>query len=59
MNENEVPETHDPDPGDHPGTTPIIEVADWFQDGREVILDLNGDRYRLRLTKRQKLLLQK
>lgn len=38
---------------------PIIDVADWFRDRREVCLELDGVRYRLRVTRRNKLILQK
>jgi hemin uptake protein HemP len=38
---------------------PVIDVAEWFKDQREVWLDLDGVRYRLRLTRRNKLILQK
>jgi hemin uptake protein HemP len=38
---------------------PVIDVADWFGDRREVWLELDGVRYRLRITRRNKLILQK
>jgi len=38
---------------------PVIQVADWFGDRREVWLELDGVRYRLRITRRNKLILQK
>lgn len=38
---------------------PVIDVADWFRDRREVCLELDGVRYRLRVTRRNKLILQK
>ena len=40
-------------------TGPVIDVADWFRDCREVCLQLDGVRYRLRITRRNKLILQK
>jgi hemin uptake protein HemP len=42
-----------------PGDAPIIDVADLFGDRREVWLELDGVRYRLRITRRNKLILQK
>jgi hemin uptake protein HemP len=38
---------------------PVIDVADWFREHREVWLELDGVRYRLRITRRKKLILQK
>lgn len=38
---------------------PVIQVSDWFGDRREVWLELDGVRYRLRITRRNKLILQK
>ena len=38
---------------------PVIQVSDWFGDRREVCLELDGVRYRLRITRRNKLILQK
>ena len=37
----------------------VIDVAELFQGGREVWLELTGVRYRLRITRRNKLILQK
>ena len=44
---------------DEPVDAPVIRVADWFGDRREVWLELDGVRYRLRITRRNKLILQK
>jgi hemin uptake protein HemP len=38
---------------------PVIDVAEWFGDRREIWLELDGVRYRLRITRRNKLILQK
>jgi hemin uptake protein HemP len=38
---------------------PVIDVTRWFDDQREIVLELEGVRYRLRLTRRNKLILQK
>ena len=41
-------------------TPKTINVSDWFDEQqREVCLELEGVRYRLRLTRRNKLILQK
>jgi hemin uptake protein HemP len=52
------------EPDDLPTDTPaepapVIDVADLFGDRREIHLDLDGVRYRLRITRRNKLILQK
>jgi hemin uptake protein HemP len=55
-------ENRDPDDVDEPAKptdAPVIDVADWFGDRREVWLELDGVRYRLRITRRNKLILQK
>ena len=38
---------------------PVIDAAELFGDRREVWLELDGVRYRLRITRRNKLILQK
>lgn len=47
------------DRAEQPREAPVIQVADWFGDHREVWLELHGIRYRLRITRRNKLILQK
>jgi hemin uptake protein HemP len=49
------------DPGDSndEGKASVIDVKGWFTDRREIWLELDGVRYRLRLTRRNKLILQK
>lgn len=42
-----------------PANVPVIDVSNWFNDQREIVLELEGVRYRLRLTRRNKLILQK
>lgn len=49
---------------DSPGRTadelaPVIPARDLFGAGREVWIEHNGERYRLRITRRGKLILQK
>jgi hemin uptake protein HemP len=41
------------------GPAPVIDVTEWFDKQREVVLQLEGVCYRLRLTRRNKLILQK
>jgi len=55
-NEDEHDEPPEPDETG-PGT--IIDVSEWFGDRREICLELDGVRYRLRITRRNKLILQK
>lgn len=38
---------------------PVINVAEWFGERREICLELDGVRYRLRITRKNKLILQK
>ena len=55
-------DTREPDESDESadaGNAPVIDVADLFGDRREVWLELDGVRYRLRITRRNKLILQK
>jgi hemin uptake protein HemP len=55
-------DTREPDESDGAptaGEAPVIDVADLFGDRREVWLELDGVRYRLRITRRNKLILQK
>ena len=55
-------DTREPDEADDAaegGDAPVIDVADLFGDRREVWLELDGVRYRLRITRRNKLILQK
>jgi hemin uptake protein HemP len=59
-----VPDQHDDDPGreDAPDDAPparVLRAAELFGDRREVWIELDGVRYRLRITRRGKLILQK
>jgi hemin uptake protein HemP len=48
------------DPAAEPGPPPrVLEAEELFGDQREVWIDLDGVRYRLRITRRKKLILQK
>jgi hemin uptake protein HemP len=57
--------TEEREPGESPESTvpveepPVIDAARLFGDRREVCLELDGVRYRLRITRRNKLILQK
>lgn len=55
-------DTREPDEdegAEAPTEAPVIQVTEWFGDRREVWLELDGVRYRLRITRRNKLILQK
>lgn len=45
--------------GSEPSAVPVIAVTGWFGEHREVCLEFAGTRYRLRITRRNKLILQK
>jgi hemin uptake protein HemP len=49
---------HCPAPGRRPGEV-VIPAARLFGDRKEIWIDHNGERYRLRITRRGKLILQK
>jgi hemin uptake protein HemP len=53
------PRVEEPDRADEPAEVPVVHVADWFGERREICLELDGIRYRLRITRRNKLILQK
>jgi hemin uptake protein HemP len=46
----------DPEP---PASPRVVKAQDLFGEQREVLIDLDGIRYRLRITRRNKLILQK
>ncbi|HKB05810.1 MAG TPA: hemin uptake protein HemP [Gemmataceae bacterium] len=52
-------EPDEDDRTDPPTDQPVIQVTEWFGNRREVWLELGGIRYRLRITRRNKLILQK
>jgi hemin uptake protein HemP len=52
-------EPDDAEKSDEPADVPVIRVADWFGDRREIWLELDSVRYRLRITRRNRLILQK
>jgi hemin uptake protein HemP len=55
-----TPDESEPDDGlSKEGQAPIIDVAEWFGENREICLELDGVRYRLRITRKNKLILQK
>ena len=56
MDEERSQERHD---SEEPIEDSVIDVTQWFTERREVCLELDGVRYRLRLTRRNKLILQK
>jgi hemin uptake protein HemP len=60
MSENTERPERTPEADDRPRERPrVIDAEELFQGGREVWLELTGVRYRLRITRRNKLILQK
>jgi len=59
MTEAQQPDQDEPDPDDLPVQPRIIKADDLFHGTREIWLELDGVRYRLRITRRNKLILQK
>jgi hemin uptake protein HemP len=57
MNQNEPEDDRDENARD--AEPRVIDAGDLFQGTREVWLELDGVRYRLRITRRNKLILQK
>ena len=57
---NDQPVGEDDSPAERDGEeSPVIDVAELFGERREISLELDGVRYRLRITRRNKLILQK
>ncbi|QDU20409.1 hemin uptake protein HemP [Urbifossiella limnaea] len=57
-----MPDSHDDDRADIPADgepSRVLRAAELFGDRREVWIELDGVRYRLRITRRGKLILQK
>lgn len=53
-------DTDTPSNGEEPTESPkVIPAAELFGDAREVMIDFHGEQYRLRITRRNKLILQK
>ena len=48
---DETPETHLP--------PPVVQARQLFGDNREIVIEHDGERYKLRITRRGKLILQK
>jgi hemin uptake protein HemP len=59
MNSDERPEEDDDGALPMPVEIPVIDAVKLLGDHREICLELDGTRYRLRLTRRNKLILQK
>ena len=60
--EPSIPDDHDPPESDLPpasAETAVIDAARLFGAAKEVQIELDGVRYRLRITRRGKLILQK
>jgi hemin uptake protein HemP len=59
MTEPSQPRDASPKSAEHAKDPRVIDAGALFQDDREIVLVLNGVRYRLRITRRNKLILQK
>jgi hemin uptake protein HemP len=59
MTENQDQSEHEPPVGRPADRPRVIDADDLFQGTREIWLELAGVRYRLRITRRNKLILQK
>jgi hemin uptake protein HemP len=57
-----LPKSHEEEEDPHKATdpnAPVIDALRLFEGRREICLELEGVRYRLRITRRNKLILQK
>ena len=52
-------QTDDPDEDREEETPKVVRAEELFGDRREIAIELDGVRYRLRITRRGKLILQK
>ena len=59
MTESQSRPEQEPKPDELPEPKRVIDVAELLRGSREVWLELDGVRYRLRITRRNKLILQK
>jgi hemin uptake protein HemP len=59
INETLKPPTPDRGDGRAPPDTPVIDIRDLLAGGREAIIVHGGERYRLRVTANDKLILTK
>jgi hemin uptake protein HemP len=56
----EAPDQREPDEHEPPpATVRVIDARTIFERDREVVIELDGVRYRLRITRRNRLILQK
>lgn len=55
----EPPKSHGPTPESSPEPPRVVDAQQLFAGQREVWIELDGIRYRLRITRRGKLILQK
>lgn len=47
------------EPDRQPAPEPVVRTADLFGERREIVIEHDGERYKLRITRRGKLILQK
>lgn len=58
MSEQEKPETPADEPVSH-DPAPVVQARELFGSCREIVIEHDGERYKLRITRRGKLILQK
>lgn len=60
MDQDHAPDAADESPDEPPAAPPkVIPAGELFGDAREVRIEFHGELYRLRITRRNKLILQK
>lgn len=58
MSDEKTPD--DADDADRPAPpAPVVDARNLFGENREIVIEHDGERYRLRITRRGKLILQK
>jgi hemin uptake protein HemP len=59
MSEPFRPPEPPPEPPQEPELPSVVPAEELFQGRREIVIEHEGERYRLRITRRNKLILQK
>jgi hemin uptake protein HemP len=55
----ERPDADDDDRAESPAAGRVVRTQELFGEEREIVIDHDGERYKLRITRRGKLILQK
>ncbi len=58
MSDEKIPDSR-PDVEESNPLAPVVQAKELFGEGREVVIEHDGERYKLRITRRGKLILQK